>query len=126
MATLTSQQAYSGWINRPLTKMLQADDFEGIAKDLLQTVKDGMLLSKDVRQKDLQTVNRALDKGRGWLAQGLQEGKALLSTIAGENLAQVTQGVAPEDVAEVQASLNKRLAFLFPAAFPQRRFAWED
>jgi hypothetical protein len=126
MATLTSQQAYSSWINRPLTKMLQADDFEGIAKDLLQTVKDGMLLSKDVRQKDLQTVNRALDKGRGWLAQGLQEGKALLSTIAGGNLAQVTQGVAPEDVAEVQASLNKRLAFLFPAAFPERRFAWED
>ena len=129
IATLTSVEAYQNWTDRDVTKQLAAGDFDAIAKGILDSIKAGIDTWEQVRAKDKGTVYRALGKSQGWLVQGIREGWNLLGSLPGGNLAQLTGGMAPEDDAEVQASIRRRLAFLFPHAFPGRpeqRFALED
>jgi len=78
-------------------------------------VKEGMELWRDIGQQDRQTVNRAVDKGTGWLAQGLAEGKELLASLAGGgNLAEFTPGLTPQAEQQVLLSIRRRLIWLFP------------
>jgi hypothetical protein len=109
--TLTSDYAYNEWVKRSWTKKLRADEFERIAGDVLDTVKQG--IGSSVRQEDVEAVNKALDKAKSWLAMGLRDGKALLHAIVGKGMvAQLTTGMAPEDVDDVEASIKRRLAHL--------------
>jgi hypothetical protein len=115
MATLTRETAFDNWTKDKWPQKLRVNDFEGIARDLLLNVKEGMELWRDIGQQDRQTVNRAVDKGTGWLAQGLAEGKELLASLAGGgNLAEFTPGLTPQAEQQVLLSIRRRLIWLFP------------
>ncbi len=111
--TLTSDAAYKSWITRNWTK-IGTGDFDGIATDMLTIIKEG--ITGSVQPEDADTVTHTLDKvGQvaGWLAQGLKEGKGLLGSIVNMNLmAKLTEGMDEGDRDEVQASIQKRLAFI--------------
>jgi hypothetical protein len=120
VATLTSDKAYRTWSQRHDTRWLRAGDLKAIAGYMVQSLKSGIENWEQVRPEDLATVQRALDNSRGWWVQGLEQGREWLRAAA-QSLDQLTQGIAPEDVREVQESLMKRLNHLFPELFPELR-----
>jgi hypothetical protein len=123
--TLTSDQAFRAWTLRNVTKWLRAGDLEAIADTMVESVKAGIENWEQVRPGDIQTVHRALNKSKDWWVQGLKEGRRWLYSAAG-HLDQLTEGIAPEDVNEVQESLKERMHYIFPELFPELlRRAWD-
>ena len=111
---------YDAWTVKRWTGMLGDADFGGIADALIQSIQTGMQLTiklkteTEIEPADKKTIEDALKKTKDWLMQGLKEGYVRLRIVGAGDLGQLTEGMAPEDVGEVQASLKKRMAFLFP------------
>jgi arsenite-transporting ATPase len=67
----------------------------------------------ELEPEDQKAIEDTLKETKNWLILGLKQGRDWLPKAA-KNLSQLTEGIAPEDVGEVQASIMKRMQFLFP------------
>ena len=130
---------YDAWTGRRWTGMLRDADFGGIAEALIQSIETGMQITirlmtetGEMEPGDKKTIEDALKKTKNWLMLGLKEGYVWLQAAGAGDLGQLTRGIDPEDVGEVQASIKKRMTSLFPdlgAEFERRekkRFAFEN
>ena len=112
--------SYDAWTGKRWTEMLRDADLGGIAEALIQSIQTGMKLTiklkteTEIEPADRKTIEDALKETKDWLLQGLKEGYVWLHAAGAGDLGQLTEGIAPEDVGEVQASLKKRMTFLFP------------
>ena len=108
---LTSGQAYEAWAQNAWPQRLQRGEFDSIADNMLTGIREAVVAV--VREVDQPAVRQAL-RAKEWLAEGLAEGASVLRNIyLHPPEAELTQGLAPADQAEVMESVRRRLAYLF-------------
>jgi hypothetical protein len=120
----TSQEGYNAWSTNEWTRMLQKKQWAGIAHKILDPIEGSLEGTLQLPRHDAQTIGKAVRKADKWLIQGLKEGETWLR-LAARDLRRLTQGIASEDVKEVQASIMWRMHFLFPDLFGAELFGAE-